>query len=513
MTSLLLVAACSFGMGVILMPLARALALRVGLVDGPDGRRKMQRTPIPLAGGLVVFVATVATLAVVFLVPGLLPEGLQDQAPSLVGLLLAAAVICGVGLADDFHSLRGRHKLFGQLAAIGIVMSSGVVVHTVQLFGVSLELGPLALPFTALWLLGAINALNLIDGMDGLLGCVGVIICLAMAVLAAVSGQFTTVLVACALLGALLAFLCYNLPPASVFLGDSGSMLVGLVIGVLAIESSLKGPATVALAAPVALLIVPFFDTFAAIVRRKLTGRSIYDTDRAHIHHCLQRGGMSNQKVLIVISALCCLTVAGILASLALQNEMLAVIAAAAVVGILVVGRLFGHAEALLIKKRLVGLLVRLAHGNGGPQTHQLEVRLQGSTDWTDLWGNLTNRAANLGLRTVWLDVNAPALHEGYHARWDRYEIEDEAPASWRAEFPLVVRGQALGRLEFTGERGPAPVADIMRAVLKLAEDVERDLAELIPEAVAMPAPNPDDGLRLERFEAEGRLLASPVNR
>lgn len=512
MTSLLLVVACSFGVGVVLMPLARALALRVGLVDEPDGRRKMQRAPIPLAGGMVVFVATVATLAVVFLVPGLLPEGLQYQAPSLVGLLLAAAVICGVGLADDFHSLRGRHKLFGQLAAIGIVMSSGVVVHTVQLFGISLELGPLALPFTALWLLGAINALNLIDGMDGLLGCVGVIICLAMAVLAAVSGQFTTVLVACALGGALLAFLCYNLPPASVFLGDSGSMLVGLVVGVLAIESSLKGPATVALAAPVALLTVPFFDTFAAIVRRKLTGRSIYDTDRAHIHHCLQRGGMSNQKVLVVISALCCLTVAGILASVAFHNELLAVIAAAAVVGILVVGRLFGHAEALLIKKRLVGLFVRL-NANGNPKTHQLEVRLQGSTDWTELWGNLTARADDLGLRTVCLDVNAPALHEGYHARWDRYEIEDEAPASWRAEFPLVVRGQALGRLEFTGDRGMAPVADVMWAVLKLAEDVERELAELIPEAAAAPAPNPDDGLRLERFEGEGRLLASPVNR
>lgn len=510
MGSLLLVVGWSFGVGVLLTPLARWLALRCGLTDGPDGRRKLQQRPVPLAGGLVIFLATTATLAGAFFIPGPLHDRLLEQAPGLIGLLLAGIVICGVGLADDFHSLRGRHKLFGQLAAIGIVMSSGVVVRTVQIFGYGLDLGPLALPVTALWLLGAINALNLIDGMDGLLGCVGAILCLGMAAMSVISGQAATALVACALLGALLAFLCYNRPPASVFMGDCGSMLVGLVVGVLGIQSSLKAPATVALMAPVALLTVPFFDTFAAIVRRKLTGRSIYSTDRGHIHHCLQRSGMSNQTVLVVISALSALTVGGVLASLAFNNELLALMAGLLVINILVIGRLFGYAEIQLVKERLFGLWVSLRQPNGRSQPHQLEVRLQGSTDWSDLWASLTARAAALDLRSICLDVNAPARHEGYHARWGRFESEVETPASWRAEFPLVVAGQSIGRLEVVGDRAASPVADIMWSVLKLAEDVEQSLTSLVADVETVPAPDPVDGFARQHARP-GRLVAGPV--
>src|SRR2546428_6188308 len=105
-----------------------------------------------------------------------------------------------------------------------------------------------------------------------------------------------------ALAGALIGFLCYNLPPASIFLGNSGAMLIGLIVGALAIMSSLKGPATIALAAPLAALTIPIFDTSAAIVRRKLTGRSVYTTDRAHLHHCLSRRGLSDRRGVLGVS-------------------------------------------------------------------------------------------------------------------------------------------------------------------------------------------------------------------
>src|SRR5215472_9997611 len=126
------------------------------------------------------------------------------------------------------------------------------------------------------------------------------------------------------------------------FLGDSGSMLIGLVIGVLAIKSSLKGPATVALAAPAALLIVPIFDTTAAILRRKLTGRSIYSTDRGHIHHCLLRYGWGTRRTLLLVSCFCLLTAGGALASRIFQKDLLALLSAVGVVAILIAGRLFG---------------------------------------------------------------------------------------------------------------------------------------------------------------------------
>src|SRR5207302_10702498 len=119
--------------------------------------------------------------------------------------------------------------------AVGIVLATGVVVQKIRVLGFDIELGLLAYPFTAFWLLGAINSLNLIDGMDGLLGCLGTIIVLAIGVMGAVSDHWVPAAVAFALAGALMAFLCFNFPPASIFLGDCGSMLVGLVIGVLAI--------------------------------------------------------------------------------------------------------------------------------------------------------------------------------------------------------------------------------------------------------------------------------------
>src|SRR5262249_14448388 len=205
--------------------------------------------------------------------------------------------------------------------AVTIVISSGLVVERVRLFHYHLEFGLLAIPFTIFWLLGAINALNLIDGMDGLLTSVGLIISAAIAVMAAYQGHWMAACMAVALAGALLGFLVYNFPPARMFLGDSGSMLIGLVIGVLALQSSLKGPATVALTAPAAILAIPIFDTAAAILRRKLTGRSIYTTDRGHLHHCLLGRGLSTRVVLLCISSFCLLTGLGALASLAWGNE------------------------------------------------------------------------------------------------------------------------------------------------------------------------------------------------
>lgn len=486
MMTLLIILGVSFGLGTVLMPLVRAVALHWGLVDHPDAHRKLHRQPIPVSGGIVVFIAACVALAGAFLTANPLRDKLVEQAEGLVGLFLAATLICTLGLVDDFRPLRGRHKLFGQLLAVGIVMSSGVLVQHVHLFGLGFDLGPLAIPFTALWLLAAINALNLLDGMDGLLGCVGTIICLAMAILAVATGQWAAAAVACALAGALLAFLLYNFPPATVFLGDCGSMLVGLVVGVLAINSSLKGPATVALAAPMALLTIPLLDTFAAVVRRKLTGRSIYTTDRGHIHHCLLGCGLSDRRVLLLVSLLCLLTVAGTMLSLVVNNELAALIAGLAVVGILVVGRLFGYAEFLLLKQRLIGLWMGLGHGQA--EGHQMEVRLQGSADWTELWANLTRSAAELGLKSLCLDVNAPAVREGYHARWDRFDdAPGTVPTAWRAEIPLIVCGHRVGRLEFAGERNHVPVCDTIAAGSRLVEQVEQAISLLTPTPRELP--------------------------
>ncbi len=456
----------------VLIPIVRCLATRCGLVDRPDGRRKVQSRPIALGGGIAILASAILGAAATAIIPGLPREQVAALWPRAFGLGLAALVICGVGVADDYHLIRGRHKLIGQAAAVAIVIVFGVMVRSINLFGWQLELGLLALPFTAFLLLGAINSLNLLDGMDGMLGSVGAIISLALAGMAAMAGNWAVAGLATALAGALLAFLRYNLPPASIYLGDSGSMLVGLVVGSLAIESSLKAPTTIALSAPVVLLTLPIFDTAAAIIRRKLTGRSIYTTDRGHLHHCLLRRGYSVWRVLLLVCSFSAATGLAVLASEAFNNEWIALLTGLAVVAILIVTRLFGFAEMVLVHERLRALVVSLFQSGMRGPTRQIEVRLQGSADWTELWDGIKTCAWELNLREVCLDVNAPSLHEGYHARWDRGLEEDETPQLWRAEIPLKVRGLLVGRLEVVGQPDEEPMWVKIAALSKALEHV-----------------------------------------
>ena len=312
MPTLLALFALSLGLSILLTPLARALAGRCGLTDKPDKRRKLHGHDIPVAGGIAVLLASLATIGIM-LVTGLCPwsEEFNQQAGQWLGLAAASILISCVGIIDDWGRLRGRHKVLGQLLAIAILISTGLVVKTVRIADLEFDLGLMAIPFTGFFLLGAINSLNLLDGMDGLLSTVALIITLAFTGMAVMGERWTTACIAVTIAGALLGFLRYNFPPASIYLGDTGSMLIGLVIGSLAIKSSLKGPATVALAAPVAILAIPILDTTAAIFRRKLTGRSIYTTDRGHLHHCLLRQGFSKVAVLLFVSVFCLLAVAG----------------------------------------------------------------------------------------------------------------------------------------------------------------------------------------------------------
>src|SRR5437764_1189184 len=210
----------------LLTPIVRSAALRWGLVDEPDGRRKIHARPIPIAGGVAVLLTAVVVLAVTFSLGGPWREAVGDRWMTIVGLAAAACIIAVVGVADDYVGLRGRHKLFWQLVAVGIVIICGVEVRSIRLFGHNFDLGVMAIPFTVFWLLGAINSLNLIDGMDGLLSSVGCLICVAMAVMAVLTGSWPAACLAVALAGALLGFLVYYFPPATILLGASGSHLV-----------------------------------------------------------------------------------------------------------------------------------------------------------------------------------------------------------------------------------------------------------------------------------------------
>jgi UDP-GlcNAc:undecaprenyl-phosphate GlcNAc-1-phosphate transferase len=227
---------------------ARGAARRVGLVDRPDGHRKLQSHAVPLAGGVAIFIATIITIAGIVAYDESWRGVLLAHAPEACGLLVAGTIILVVGFLDDLFGLRGRQKLLGQVAAAAVTVSFGVCIRRVHIFDFSFDLGIFAGPLTIFWLIGAINALNLLDGIDALVAILGIIFSAAIAGMAFMTGHETISLIACALAGSLSGFLRFNLPPASVYLGDAGSMLIGLVIGVLAIQASLMRPGTVLLA-------------------------------------------------------------------------------------------------------------------------------------------------------------------------------------------------------------------------------------------------------------------------
>jgi UDP-GlcNAc:undecaprenyl-phosphate GlcNAc-1-phosphate transferase len=327
--------------------------------------------------------------------------------------------------------------------------------------------------------------------------------------MAALNDHLATACVALALAGALFGFLRYNFPPASIFLGDSGSMLVGLVVGVLAIQSSLKAPATVALAAPTALLTIPIFDTFAAILRRTLTGRSIYTTDRGHLHHCLLRSGLSNRRVLALISAFCLITVFGTLASLALKNEMLALLSGVVVIALLVVTRLFGHVELSLLRQRTRSLVTSFFNGPDGRPAREIEVRLHGKVDWKELWQQITACGQQLNLGRARLDINAPAMNESYHAQWMSDAVgqdHEDACALWSAEIPLVCRGRTIGRVAVTGRRDEQPIWEKVATLAGLVQNVEATITQLTDSAWL---PSAAESLRAPHTLHASRVAAS----
>jgi UDP-GlcNAc:undecaprenyl-phosphate GlcNAc-1-phosphate transferase len=466
---------CAFILACALIPLARKAALRWGPLDHPDGRRKIHAKPIPLVGGPVILLAVCVTLIGGYWFNGYRQGELTWPALRWSGVGLAAALICLLGVLDDLHLLRGRHKLLGQIAAALLVALSGFAVQRIHIMGWEFDLGVLAVPLTVFWLLGAINSLNLIDGMDGLLSSVGLMITLGLAVIALYLGQWQAFWISLALMGALAGILCFNFPPASIFLGDSGSMLVGLLIGTMAVAGSIKGPATVALAAPVALMALPIMDTTAAIVRRKLTGRSIYSTDRGHLHHCLQRSGRSARHVLLLVGILSLCTLVGVLVSMIRNNELYALVSAGMVVCILILSKLFGHSEAMLVKERLMSVVRSSLRRPQRDEGEQLVVRLQGSADWPALWEHLVETAGELNLGCLCLDVNVPSLHEQYYARWEKgLDAKSEENRRWQAQIPVMLRGELLIHVHVEGEMDAQPIWSKIAALSRAIQDPRR---------------------------------------
>lgn len=443
--------ACLLSLG--LTAIVKQLAPVVGLTDKPDGNRKLHGNATPVGGGVAVFLTSVIVLSAIWLFPNQLQEPLRAGYPDLPALLIGSAIIVLLGLVDDRFGLRGRDKLVGQIVACSTLIFGGLVIENIQFFGYEFNLGLLAIPLTLLWLLGAINSLNLLDGIDGLATMLGIILSCTIAILAAIYCDNTAIaVVAMVFAGSLIGFLRFNFPPASIFLGDTGSMLIGLVVGALAIRGSLKGPGTVLLTAPLAVWMLPILDVVAAIMRRKLTGRSIYATDRGHLHHRLLGFLGTNRRVLAWVAVSCAVTSFATLVSVFCENDMIAVGTCAAVLLIFVVTGAFGRVELMLLGTRLRQMsssFVPSMRSSNAP--HESTIRLQGSKQWDVLWRSLLESTRDIEVSNVRLNLHLPVIGESFHAIWEHPRRKGEPEDSWRVDVPLRAIGRVVGSVAISG--------------------------------------------------------------
>ncbi|MDF0643260.1 MAG: MraY family glycosyltransferase [Nitrospira sp.] len=264
------------------VPLARQAALKYGIVDAPDGRLKHQREAVPYFGGLAIYLAFLVSLVFTF-------EFRHD----VLGIILSGTIVVMLGLIDDFGVLTPWTKLAGQLLTVFVLIKSGIRIE------IAAVPDWLDLVLTVVWMVGLINAFNLLDIMDGLSAGVGAVSASCLLVVALVQGDQTIAFMLAALIGSLVGFLRYNWQPARIYMGDTGAMFIGLLLGAMTMIEKYPSDHPFSLLTPVFILGIPIFDTLFVMYVRYQRGLPIFWGSPDHIAIRLRHWGMSVPQVVV----------------------------------------------------------------------------------------------------------------------------------------------------------------------------------------------------------------------
>jgi len=446
-------AAVSFGLATALAllctPLVARWALRRNICDHPSTRRVHTRC-VPRAGGIALCLAFVSTYTL------FLGRGDGEFSVSLTGrdqisFLLGALAIFALGLWDDVRSLPATVKFAGQVLVGLLVYYGGIEVEllSVTLYrGVSLPAW-LSLGITVGWVVLLINAINLIDGLDGLAAGVCLFVALTLLVLSVPVGHPMLVVGFSALAGCCLGFLRYNFNPATVFMGDSGSYLLGYLLAALTIKGAMKSHATVALLIPVIALGVPLLDTLLAPVRRFLLGKRIFDPDKSHIHHLLLQMGYSQRRVVLIIYALTVVLGLTALAFVFVKDQLAAYVLVLPGGLLFLVVKKLGYLEYLAADK-IWGWLRDLTDEAGLSSERRsflnLQMQIMASASVAELWEGTVAAVRKLDFDLAELALEQACFdrlgEDERHRRWVRDPARQERglhdTAQFRLEMPLM---------------------------------------------------------------------------
>lgn len=293
----------------LLVPVAKRIAIHFDAIDYPSARR-VNMLPVPRMGGIALLGGLIVALAVLFVGVGFLGwknpfVAHPDLSVNYFGVALGVVVIFFVGALDDVLDLKPKPKLLGQIIAACIVAASGVLLSDIRNpFGEGyIEFGWLAYPITVFYLVAFANVINLIDGLDGLAAGITAISAATIFVFSVLTGRPDSAAMSIILFGICLGFLRYNFNPASIFMGDSGALLLGFSLGVVSLFAVARSALFVSLLVPILAAGVPIMDTAFAIIRRKRAHRPVDEADRGHIHHRLLEAGFTQRATVLIMWA------------------------------------------------------------------------------------------------------------------------------------------------------------------------------------------------------------------
>jgi UDP-GlcNAc:undecaprenyl-phosphate/decaprenyl-phosphate GlcNAc-1-phosphate transferase len=462
MYSLALLGLSSFLLAISVTPVVRYLARRWGLVDVPRDDRRVHVQPVPHLGGVAIVIAFVGAF-VILLLSGLSAGSIVREArPFVEQLMPAAFFIFLVGLVDDIWGLKPWQKLIGQLIAASLAIWAGITVDGVA----GLQLAPwLGIPVTMLWLVGCANAFNLVDGIDGLATGVGLFATVTMLLAALIGGNVPLAIATVPLVGALLGFIRFNFNPASIFLGDSGSLTVGFLIGCYGVVWGQKSATVLGLTAPLMAIALPLLETGLSVGRRFLRGQPVWKADRSHIHHRLLDRGLNPRRVALLLYGVAAIGAMLSVAQSSLHNQfgglIIVIFAAAAWVGI----RHLGYVEFDVAGRMFVDGALRRQF-NAQIALQGFEKALREATSPEECWVELENAAKEFGYDQIRARL---AGQDFIHTNGDGNPSNASASA-WSVQIPLnhldYVRlerySHSSSHLDHVG-----PFADAIRTIMQ----------------------------------------------
>ncbi len=470
----------AFMLAVITTPLVRVLALRLGVIDKPDQFRKVHGREVPQLGGIAIYVAFVVSLTGLYFYPSSSVQDLFGKYSwEIVVLVIGATVAMVLGAADDVWGLRARWKLLFQTVAAGVAIAGGYAITAVSVpFVGTLFLGPFCVLITLFWFLGCMNAINLMDGLDGLAAGICLFVSLTMFVVSLLLDNSYAAMLAC-LSGAIFGFLLFNFHPAKIFLGDTGSIMLGFLIAGISIMASRKAQAAVALLVPVIALGIPILDTSLAILRRWSRKLPIASPDRGHIHHVLLSLGLSHRRTVIILYGACvALCGAAVLVNVEQSGLTTLLVLGVLCIVVFVSVRLFGGVRFTDLVARMRDDLERRQRATEAKiSVEKAVILMRNAHKPSELWECFSTAVEGLGLDRATLRLSGGGQAKPEVMVWEKKgnNGRPEGFDVWSARLSVHNGGAVWGELQM--DQAVHEQAPLLPEAAELADRLRRELA------------------------------------